>query len=395
MPEAKTKQNAVAVLESALIQRLRVRDGVSRIDLARELNLAPSTIGLYVDRLIADGVLREGKKCQSGSGRPPTILELNPHVGQFVGVDFEARQVSATAVDFSQEALHRGREKILASDSAESVIEKITRAISDVAGQGRRLLGIGVGVPGTVDNQRGIAVHYEFIRGWRKIPLADRLAQEFGVPVYLENNIRAMALAERWFGGMRDVENFVCLGIRSGIGAGVVLGGKLHRGLGNMAGEIGGWPCSPADGDPHSPLSNTLEHMASVRAVLQQLTEAAQGGAKTSLKLRTNRTVTIEEMLHAARDGDPLVATVLRQTAAFIGWTICQINLLLNPEQIVIAGPLAELDHAFLKPVREVVEGLTPQLHARVPRIVASQIGEFGGALGAAALAVHHWRPMR
>src|SRR6185369_12092708 len=104
--------------------------------------------------------------------------------GQFVGVDFEARQVSATAVDFSQEALHRGREKILASDSAETAIEKITRAISNVAGQGRRLLGIGVGVPGTVDNQRGIAVHYEFIRGWRNIPLADRLAQEFGVPVY-------------------------------------------------------------------------------------------------------------------------------------------------------------------------------------------------------------------
>jgi N-acetylglucosamine repressor len=395
MSEIKTKQKAVAVLESTLIQRLRLRDGVSRIDLARELNLAPSTIGLYVDRLIADGVLREGKKCQSSSGRPPKILELNPHVGQFVGVDFEARQVSATAIDFSQESLHRGREKILASDSAESVIEKITRAISNVAGQDRRLLGIGVGVPGTVDSQRGIAVHYEFIRGWRKIPLADRLSQEFGVPVYLENNIRAMALAERWFGGMREVEDFVCLGIRSGIGAGVVLSGKLHRGLGNMAGEIGGWPCPRTDGDPHSPLSDTLEHKASVRAVLQQLTEASQRGAKTSLRVRTNRTVTIEEMLHAARDDDPLVASILRQTAEHIGRTICQINLLLNPEQVVIAGPLAELDHAFLKPIREVVERLTPPLHAGVPRIVASQIGEFGGALGAAALAVHHWRPAR
>jgi N-acetylglucosamine repressor len=395
MSANKTKQNAVAALTSALIQRVRLADGVSRIDLAREMGLAPSTIGQYVDRLIGDGVLREGKKCQCTAGRPPTILELNPHVGQFVGVDFEARQVSATAIDFSQESLHRCTEKIQAADSADNVVEKIKAIISDVAGRGRRLLGIGVGVPGTVDNRRGIAVHYEFIRGWREIPLGDQLSRKFGVPVYLENNIRAMALAERWFGRARHVQNFVCLGVRSGIGAGVVIDGKLHRGLGNMAGEIGSWPCpSTNHGSDNSP-SDTLEHKASVRAILQQLTDAARGGAKTSLKVHASRMVTIEEMLRAARGGDPLVAKILHQTAEYIGRTICQINLLLNPEQIIIAGPLAELDDGFLMPIRDVVERLTPRLHGRVPRIEASQIGEFGGALGAAALAVHHWSPTR
>ncbi len=395
MSGIKTKQNAVAAMESALIQRVRLADGVSRIDLAREMGLAPSTIGLHVGRLIAGGVLREGKKCQCSAGRPSTILELNPHVGQFVGVDFEARQVSATAVDFSQESLRRGKEKIQVADSAESVVEKIKRVISDVAGHRRQLLGIGVGVPGTVDIGRGVAVDYEFIRGWREIPLADQLAQKFGVPVYLENNIRAMALAERWFGRARHVENFVCLGIRSGIGASVVIDGKLHRGFGNMAGEIGGWPCPPIDDEPNDMPSSTLEHRASVRAIIQQLTCATRKGAKTSLKVPANRAVTIEEILRAARDGDPLVVKVLHQTAAYIGRAICQINLLLNPEQIIIAGPLAELDDGFLKPIREVVERLTPQLHGRVPRIEASQIGEFGGALGAAALAVHHWSPAR
>jgi N-acetylglucosamine repressor len=391
----KTKQKAVAAMTSALIQRVRLTDGVSRIELAREMGLAPSTIGQYVDRLIDNGVLREGKKCQCSAGRPPTILELNPHVGQFVGVDIEARQVSATAIDFSQESLYRCKEKIHASDSAETVIERINAIISDVAGRERQLLGIGVGVPGTVDNRRGVAVHYEFIRGWRDIPLANRLSRKFGVPVYLENNIRAMALAERWFGRARRVENFVCLGVRSGIGAGVVIDGKLHRGLGNMAGEIGGWPCPSTNKElDHSP-ADTLEHKASVRAILRQLTEESRNGAKTSLKVSANRMVTIEDVLRAAGSGDPLVAKVLRQAAEYIGRTICQINLLLNPEQIIIAGPLAELEDGFLKPIRNVVEGLTPQLHGLVPRIEASQIGEFGGALGAAALAVHNWTPTR
>jgi glucokinase len=105
--------------------------------------------------------------------------------------------------------------------------------------------------------------------------------------------------------------------------------------------------------------------------------------------------VAIEDVLRAAGDGDPLVTKVLRQAAEYLGRTICQINLLLNPEQIIIAGPLAELEDGFLKPIRNVVEGLTPQLHGLVPRIEASQIGEFGGALGAAALAVHNWTPAR
>jgi N-acetylglucosamine repressor len=394
MSEVKTKQKAVAALESALIQRVRFTEGVSRIELAREMSLAPSTIGSYVDRLIADGVLREGEKDRSSTGRPPTFLELNPHVGEFVGIDFEARQLSAASIDFSQDLLRQQRERIQISDSAADVISKIKRTISNITGREHPLLGIGVGVPGTVDNRRGIAVHYEFIRGWRDIPLADQLAQEFGVPVYLENNIRAMAVAERWFGGARGIENFVCLGIRSGIGTGVIIDGKLHRGSVNMAGEIGGWPCPPSGDEHHNTPYVTLEHKASVRAILRQLTEAVRQGATTSLKTPTaNQSVSFESMLRAARNDDPLVTKVLNQAAAFIGRTICQVNLLLNPELIVIAGPLAELDRAFLQPVRETVERFTPRLHGRVPRIIASEVGEFGGALGAAALAVHHWSP--
>ncbi len=389
----KAKHNNATAVATAVIHRLRFADGVSRIELAREMGLAPSTIGTYVERLIADGVLREGRKYEYTAGRPATILELNPQMGQFVGVDFEARQVSATAIDFSQESLNRRNVEINSTDSAQVVVRKIKQAITDVGGIGPKLLGIGVGVPGTVDIQRGIAVHYEFIRGWRGIPLAEQLSQKFGVPVYLENNIRAMALAERLFGRAKEVENFVCLGVRSGIGAGVVLDGKLHRGLENMAGEIGGWPCPTIDDAINGSRPTTLEHMASVRAILMQLTDEVRRGAKTSLVLQTNRPIQIEEVLTAARDEDLLVVRVLSQAAAYLGRTICQINLLLNPEQVIIAGPLAELDRSFLTPLRCVVEQLTPKLHGRVPRIEASQMGEFGGALGAAALAVQHWTP--
>lgn len=394
MSEIVTKNNAAEVLTGALIQRVRRTSGVSRIELAREMGLAPSTIGAYVERLIAEGVFREGKKCQSVAGRPPTIVELNPHLGQFVGVDFEARQVSTATIDFSQDVLNRDTERLLSTDSADDVIKKIKQSIIRVTGQKPRLLGIGIGVPGTVDNRRGIAVHYEFIRGWRGIPLADLLATEFGVPVYLENNIRAMALAEHWFGGARNIDNFVCVGVRSGIGAGVVIRGQLQRGLGNMAGEIGGWPCPTLD--PSDLIAcETLEHQASVRAILQQITDAARNGATTSFKVSDSRAASIDELLLAARQKDDLVERILQRAAECLGRTICQINLLLNPELIIVAGPLAQLEDQFLSPIRKIVERLTPPLHGRVPRIIASQIGDFAGALGAATLAVHDWRPPR
>jgi glucokinase len=160
-----------------------------------------------------------------------------------------------------------------------------------------------------------------------------------------------------------------------------------------MAGEIGGWPCPPLAEDTEDSDSSTLEQRASVRAILAQLSQAIRAGAKSSLSAVDNRSIAIDDVLSAARAGDALVLRVLDQAAKYLGRTICQINLLLNPEQIIIAGPLAELDQSFLAPIRQVVEQSTPKLHGRVPKIEASQMGEYGGALGAAALAVHHWTP--
>src|SRR5581483_3528010 len=109
------------------------------------------------------------------------------------------------------------------------------------------------------------------------------LSPAFHVPIHLENNIRAMALAEQWFGEARGVEQFVCIGVRSGIGAGVVVNGRLHRGSNYPAGEIGGWP-REIDTNGHDHVT-TLEQVASVRSILTRLTDAMKSGAKTSMAL--------------------------------------------------------------------------------------------------------------
>src|SRR5688572_26524170 len=170
MAKARLKP-AAAAIQSSLVRRLRLGRAVSRVELARQLQLAPSTIGLYVDGLIADGFLVEGRQTARTSGRPPKILELNPHAGRFVGIDFEARTLRAIAVDFSQQTLDQREYAILHADGVDQVLGKIETAIREIGGKSRTLLGIGIAVPGVIDAARGLAVHYRHLRGWRDVPL--------------------------------------------------------------------------------------------------------------------------------------------------------------------------------------------------------------------------------
>jgi glucokinase len=372
-------------LESSLVRQVRTLDGVSRVELARRLELAPSTVGNYVDRLIDRGFLREGRKAAQSVGRPATVLALNPAAGHFAGVDFEARQIWVTIVDFAQQPLCRMKTPIRVSETATEVVARIEDLIATALDGLGPLLGIGVGVPGAVDTHRGVGLHYQFIEGWTNVPLRQKLTDRFAVPVHLENNIRVMALAEELFGQGRGVRNFVCLGIRSGIAAGVVMDGRLHCGPHNLAGEIGSWPCDRGA---------SLEQLASFTALAEVLEQAIRSGESTSLPLRRNR-VQADDVLQAARQGDELVLEVLWRAGQVVGQVAAQLNLLLNPERIIIGGPLAEFESEFVRAVRETIKPLAGPPHARMPIVTGSELGEFAGALGGAALAVGQWAPVK
>jgi glucokinase len=400
----KIKQKAVASLEGELLRRVRADDGLSRVDLARELHLAPSTVGAYVDRLIAEGFLSEWQKAERDFGRPPTLLALNPKGGRFVGVDFEAHNIMATLVDFSQQPLRQIHKTIRPSDSVEQIIAKIEELIGHLmGGHPRNVLGIGVGVPGTIDPKNQIALAYAHINGWRNIPLGERLTKKFKVDVFLENNIRSMALAEMWFGQARGLENFVCLGIRTGVGAGIVVRRRVLHGKNNLAGEVGDWLCpvAPIEQNLNEGASNwscaglqPLEEIASVPAILKAVNEASKnngsvgpGGKKSGL--------TFEDVSRAAADGNEVVCRVVENVAQTLGWVVCQIDAVFNPQKVILAGSLVALGDALLKPLRKAVERFSSEPQQEPPVVVNSQLGEFNGALGAAALALHEWKPKR
>ena len=145
----KIKRETIANQQAELLLRIRAQEGLSRVDLARSLNLAPSTVGIYVDHLVEEGYLFEGRAAERDFGRPPTILALNPRGGRFIGVDFEARNIMATAVDFSQRPLKQFHDTIAVAEPVEKILEKIEHAIETVSvDDDREVLAIGVGAMG-------------------------------------------------------------------------------------------------------------------------------------------------------------------------------------------------------------------------------------------------------
>lgn len=391
-----------ALLEADILKQVRLKGSLSRTELARALGMSGSTAGLYVERLMAHGLLTEAAAPSYEFGRPPKLLQLNPQGGEFIGVDFEARNIMAVALDFAEKPLRRAHVVIDGDESAAKIVAKIQRAVTEVLPEDtKRLFAIGIGVPGQVDAAAGVAIRYEHLAQWRDVPLVRIFEDQFRVPVSLENTMRAMALAELWLGHGRGVADFACICVRSGMGAGIVLNGQLHRGAHQSAGEFGRSPCPPLPEstarrfriDRASPLE--LQDIVSVRAI-QAAFQRAAATEKSGFFSGFRRPVTFEDIRYAAEQKDPLTLELIGHVAEALGAALAaNVVLTLDPAKLIMVGQLNSLGEIFFERLRQqVVASLKPS-GITAPEIVQSAMGDHVGAFGAAALALHNWTPAK
>lgn len=366
------------VLQAAV---LHVRSGraTSRTTLARELGISPSTVGQYVDRLIAERLLDESGINQGPMGRPQRILKTCAEAGWFAGVEFNAQRVQAVGVDFSGRVIAVVARTLPAEVDAEMVIQAILASVLKLAESMRGpLFSVGLGVPGLVDPQAGVGILFTFIPDWKQIPVVERITKKLGVPVILQGSLRVIALAERWFGLGHDLNNYVILGPRSGFGIAMVLEGRLVEGAHHAAGEVGRWPW-PLGGGKGS--TQELHHALSAPATWRRLAGMAPRAALPE-DLRT-------ALAGLAQTEGPHWDAVCEDYARVVG---C-VQLLTDTELFILHGPLTELGARFCESVTAAVSGLFPSLAAVPPKLVPSCLGEDAGALGAASLAMESWSP--
>ncbi len=320
-------QTRTDVNRSAILAHLGAHGPESRADLARALNVSPALMTQLTRDLIAEGFLVELDHSPSQGGRPARMLGLVSTAGRAVGVKVVADHVAFVEVGIDGAVVRSASEPFDAS--ANTMLADLTALLRRFidGGGATPLLGVGVGVPGSVDRQGNGLVDSAQL-GWHQVPLGATLRRELGLPVLVENNVNALAVAERLYGVGRQHDNFLVVTIGTGVGAGIVVDGVVLRGAAGGSGEIGHIPV--ADSGPFCTCGNhgCLESFIGEAALVRIARERAVIGERSGMPA-----------LRAAADAnDPIAAGIFSEAGHLLGRTLAGIVHTLDPEIVIVLG---------------------------------------------------------
>jgi len=343
---------------------------ISRAAVARATGLTRTTVSDVVNELLRDGLAREIGRGPSSGGRAPVLLEVTGNARHLVGLDLGDKVFRGAIVDLrgriasAVEIAVRDRD---GDDAVQRVFDLVDRLL---AGTDRPILGIGIGTAGLIDTTDGTVLEAVNL-DWHDVPLGALLRERTGLPVYVANDSQATALAEHVFGGPRTA-NVVVVKVGEGIGAGLVLDGRLFQGDGFGAGEIGHMTVRPNGPACRCGRNGCVETVASTRAILAELA----GHGITSL----------DAAVAALEAGDPVARNVVTAAGRELGAAIAWLIGVLNIERLVLVGSATEFGAPWLDAVRDAMAGAALGLLARATTVEIGRLGDDGVVLGASAL---------
>ncbi|MDO8729605.1 MAG: ROK family protein [Candidatus Omnitrophota bacterium] len=306
-----------------------------------------------------------------------------------IGVDIGGTDVKLGIVRHGQVLVRRSFPTASISSGPKALEEGIVAAVRSLRGSFRgKVESVGVGVPGLVRVPQGIVQTCANVKGWKNVPLQSRLRRRLGVPVRVDNDVHAMALAEWRYGAGRGVRNLVCVTLGTGVGGGFILNGKLYRSRLGPSAEIGhvaigetGPACSCGG-------SACLERYVGNRDLLRILRRKLESGAKSRLpRLAGGRLdrITPEMVDRACEMGDRLAIETWEEAGCKIGLVLSKVVTLLSPDRIVIGGGLSRAGRWLFEPIRKTLRERAMHPLGKIP-VVPAKLGMSAGLIGAALL---------
>ena len=310
-----------------------------------------------------------------------------------LGIDIGGTKLAAGVVSFDGQLLSQGRVPTLAHEGPEKVIERMVELCRETVLQAGiapgELIAGGVGCGGPLDPNTGVIMEPPNLPGWIDVPLVQMLQDALGIPCYLDNDANAGALGEHMFGAGRGVANMVYLTISTGVGGGVIIGGRLYSGENGNAGEIGhmslvynGRPCNCGS-------RGCLEAYCSGTNIAARAREAVVAGEPSALLeiAGSPELINGETLMAAMGMGDPLALRVWDETMELLGAGVANVISIFNPRRVVLGGGITNFGDLLFGPVRRIALGRVMPPLAQVVEIVPAELGGQVGVLGAAAVA--------
>ena len=290
---------------------------------------------------------------------------MPPRTKYLVGVDLGGTNIVAGALaEDGSDVLALRSEPTRADQGADAVVDRIVRMIDTVIAEtiaqtgARRddMIGIGVGAPGPLDRERGIVVTTPNL-GWTNFPLRDVVAERTRMPVRIDNDANCATLGEWWLGAARGASNVIGMTIGTGIGGGIILGGRLYHGSSDVAGEIGHATIDITGRRCKCGNYGCLEAYASGPSIADRAREALSGDDNLMVKMAGGdpSRITAATVYEAAKKGDDVALDVVRETSRFLGAGIANLLNIFNPEVVVIAGGVTQAGETLFAPLRREV----------------------------------------
>ena len=351
----------------SLLQALHRRGTSSRLQLARELCISNSRVCNLIDGMVDEGLICEEQVGEQRRGRRGVGVRLNPRFGHLLGFDMEAKRLRLVVTDFAGQIVWQTRKTLRPPRSRQMFIDQVLSfvesSISDVKSKFPRLIGMGLAASGVIDTHRGVILHYDLVPHAVNVPILELIREQVNLPCVMENNIRAMTLAEWTIGAAKGLRTFACMAVRSGVGAGVVLEGRLIAGEHGFCGETG-YMVIPSSAP-----------MGRWKSLQQTVSETALG-------------------LDVEANGSKISESIARRSGEILGSQIASIAALLDPQAIILGGGMLSPDGpVWPHVVRTYRQTALAELAQKVP-LLPAQLGPFAAAQGAAYRCLYELFPL-
>ena len=379
-----------------VLDEIRLGRSSSRSELVERTGLGRAIVARRVGELIDRGLITEGTVGRSTGGRPPRQLAFRADAGHVLVADLGATSIGVALTDLSGRILGHYTEPADVNTGPEVVLGRVEELFAELQRTTRRIpgtvWGVGVGVPGPVEVASGRPISPPIMPGWDGYPIRERFSARYGAPVWVDNDVNVLALGESRSGvaaGHRDV---VVIKIGTGIGAGIVVDGRIHRGAKGSAGDVGHIHVQAGrEVTCRCGMNGCLEAFAGGAALARDAEAAAREGRSEFLSALLDQKGFLDaaDVAVASKHGDPVAIELITEAGRLIGQMLTGIVNFFNPSLIVIGGGVAGAGDLLLATIRQAIYRRSLPLATRDLVVRRSELDDRAGVIGAATMAAN------
>ncbi len=372
-PEDTRIKNAITLLHLLL-----KKEGISRVELSRITGLTKTTVSTIIREFISLGIVEESSAITTGNvGKSPIPLYIKANAVHTIGVHLGRERIRTALIDAQMNIIMKKKGSPFKKHDFDSIIKALLVNINNAVREARKhdikVGAIGIGIPGPLDAKTGVVKSPPKFKGWKDVQLGRLVREKYQLPTWIENDANVGALAEKWYGGGKQVKNFMYVLANEGIGAGIMIDDELYQGAYDYVGEIG-----------HSLFYDRgkfryLEDIAGADLLVKRAKEKG---------LKVNSVKDISKLLQT-RKGKGLLEPIVLRSANWIGAALLNAVHIIGPQTVFVGGKMSVLGNALVQPIREIFSRYL--FGDQKVDVMLSQIPEEAVTIGAAIYATTKW----